>query len=187
MAIVYRHVRLDTNKVFYVGIGENIKRAYIKSKQHRNNFWINITNKCDYKVEILFENVTWEEACLKEKELIQLYGRVDLGLGTLVNLTDGGEGSVGMKHSIKTLNKMSEIAKKRPARVWTEESKLKLSNSLKGRPPSNKGKSMTEETKLKISQSMNGRKLSEETKSKMRKPKSEIHKQNISKGIKKIK
>jgi hypothetical protein len=58
---------------------------------------------------------------------------------------------------------------------------------LKGRPPSNKGKSMTEETKLKISQSMNGRKLSEDTKSKMRKPKSEIHKQNISKGIQKIK
>lgn len=183
MAIVYRHVRLDTNKVFYVGIGKDERRAYVKSKQHRNKYWINITNKSDYRVEILFDDLDWEDACSKEVELISLYGRSDLGLGTLVNLTDGGEGTLGMSHSADTLKKMSDTAKKRPPKVWTEESKAKLSKSIKGRAPSNKGKSITEETRLKISQAMTGRKLSEETKAKMRKPKSEAHKQNIKKGI----
>jgi hypothetical protein len=31
----------------------------------------------------------------KEKEFIQLYGRKDLGLGELVNMTDGGDGTIG--------------------------------------------------------------------------------------------
>jgi hypothetical protein len=184
MAIVYRHVRLDTNKVFYVGIGKTEKRAYVKSKQHRNTHWCNITNKSDYRVDILFDDLDWEEACNKEIELISLYGRSDLGLGTLVNLTDGGEGTVGRVHSEDTLKKISDTAKKRAPKVWTEESKLKLSKSNKGREPSNKGKSITEETRLKISQAMSGRKLSEETKAKMRKPKSESHKQNIKNGKK---
>ena len=39
---IYRHIRLDTNQVFYIGIG-SIKRAYRKTG--RNNYWNNITNK----------------------------------------------------------------------------------------------------------------------------------------------
>ena len=30
MAIVYRHIRLDKNEVFYIGIGKTEKRAYEK-------------------------------------------------------------------------------------------------------------------------------------------------------------
>ena len=30
MAIVYQHRREDTNEVFYIGIGETLKRAYQK-------------------------------------------------------------------------------------------------------------------------------------------------------------
>ena len=55
--IVYQHIRLDTNTIFYIGIGKNLKRPY--SKNYRNNYWHNVVNKAGYKVEILFENQTW--------------------------------------------------------------------------------------------------------------------------------
>lgn len=115
MAVVYRHIRLDINKPFYIGIGEKEDRAY--SKRSRNKHWHNIA-KTGYKTEIMLDNLTWEEACEKEKEFIAIYGRSDLKLGTLCNWTDGGEGSLNCKHS--------------------EETKQKISNSKKGKPVSQK-------------------------------------------------
>ena len=97
MAYVYKHIRLDTNEVFYVGIGSGItyKRAY--KVNGRTQFWQNITKKTNYQVCIVKDGITWEEACFLEKELIKLYGRRNLETGSLVNLTDGGEGMVGYK------------------------------------------------------------------------------------------
>lgn len=102
MAYVYIHTRLDTNKVFYVGIGsvDKYKRAY--TYQGRNNYWKNIVAKVDYKVDIIFDNITWEKACKKEIRIIKLFGRKDLKLGFLVNMTNGGDGILNMKHSDKT-------------------------------------------------------------------------------------
>jgi hypothetical protein len=88
MAIVYEHVRNDTNEVFYVGIGENNKRAY--SKYNRNPYWHNIVNKHGYTINIIHTDISWKYACEIEKELIAKYGRKNLGLGNLVNCTDGG-------------------------------------------------------------------------------------------------
>jgi len=105
---VYRHRRLDTNEVFYIGIGVDSRAT---SKQGRSNFWKDTVNKYGYTIEILKENLTWEDAAELEIFLISLYGRRDLGLGTLVNLTDGGEGSLGRTISNDTRNKMSEAAK----------------------------------------------------------------------------
>ena len=73
MYVVYRHIRLDKNQPFYIGIG-NEKGAY--SKHGRSNFWKRIVEKTDYEVEILFENLTSEQAKEKEIEFIKLYGRV---------------------------------------------------------------------------------------------------------------
>ncbi len=73
MAIVYRHIRLDKNEPFYIGIGKNTQRA--KTKSNRNNHWLNVVSKTDYEVEILFENISREQAIKKEIELILLYGR----------------------------------------------------------------------------------------------------------------
>lgn len=99
----YRHIRLDTNEVFYVGIGKKstfyksykhfeseYKRAF--SKRMRNRFWKHVITKSEYRIEIFFETESEEEVCLKEIEFIALYGRRDLGKGSLVNLTDGGDG-----------------------------------------------------------------------------------------------
>ena len=134
MAVVYRHIRLDTNEVFYIGIGKDEKRAYDK-KRSRSNWWKSILEKTEYRVDILFDNLTWEEACEKEKEFIELYGRKDLELGTLVNMTNGGDGSIGYKNSEESNKKRSDKLKNR---VMTEEHRRKISESLKGHKVSEK-------------------------------------------------
>lgn len=145
---LYRHVRHDSNTVFYIGIGtkENkyfgypteYKRAY--DKVRRSKYWKNIVNKTTYNVEILFETSDIELIKIKEKEFISLYGRNDLKKGTLVNHNDGGAGLEGCKHTIET--------------------KLKISNSNKGRVSAMKNKKHSEETKKRIGNSNKGKKLS---------------------------
>ena len=87
--VVYQHRRLDTNEVFYVGIGKP-SRPTIKCG--KTKLWKNIVNKAGYSVEIILRNQSWEEAVEVERYLIKYYGRRDLGLGNLVNMTDGGDG-----------------------------------------------------------------------------------------------
>lgn len=135
---IYQHRRLDTNEIFYIGIGKTKQRAY--NKYHRSELWKRVTNKVGYNVEIIAEADTLEEACQIEQYLIKYYGRRDLGLGNLINMTDGGEGFFNGTHSIK--------------------SKLKMSLSKKGKTSPNKGKKMSEEQKIKISKTNKGRKPS---------------------------
>lgn len=116
---VYRHIRLDKNVPFYIGIGtkpqkynsfeSEYKRAFSKDK--RNKFWWAVVNKTDYKVEIIYECSTKEESKVKETEFINLYGRRDLFKGTLVNMTDGGDGCISISpHTRKQKSdKMKEI------------------------------------------------------------------------------
>ena len=92
MAYIYRHIRKDTSEVFYIGIATQKNRA--SSKHGRSKFWKRVVDKTDFEVEIILDDLTWEEVCEKEKEFIKLYGRKDLGLGTLVNMTDGGDGTI---------------------------------------------------------------------------------------------
>lgn len=135
MAIVYKHTRLDTNKVFYVGIGKTSKRAF--SKCDRNKHWKNIVNGCEYRVSILIEDILWEDACELECFLIQEYGRRDLGLGNLVNMTDGGEGA----------NNVSK------------ETKVKISKALKGNSNAF-GYKHSDTARIKIKEAHTGVKLS---------------------------
>jgi hypothetical protein len=68
LAVLYRHIRLDKDQPFYIGIGHTVDRAY--SLGARSKYWKHITNTTNYEVEILFEDLTWEEAQNKEKEFI---------------------------------------------------------------------------------------------------------------------
>lgn len=157
MAYVYRHIRLDKNEPFYIGIGSdnNYQRAYDVSS--RNKHWNNIT-KNKYEVEIILDNLTWEEACLKEQEFILLYGRKDLGTGILCNMTDGGEGAVnriftnehkekirqskiGIKRSPETIKKMSQGRK---GHKHTEAWKDNMSIRVSGKNNPNFGKATPE-------------------------------------------
>ena len=102
MAYVYRHIRLDNNQPFYIGIGSDCEYKRANSMKDRNKHWKNIVSSVNYRVEILIDDISWDDACEREKEFILLYGRRDLKSGTLVNLTDGGEGSLNRKMSEST-------------------------------------------------------------------------------------
>lgn len=141
MAVVYLHKRKDNKEVFYVGIGKTERRAY--RVDQRNRYWRNIYKKHGHIVEIIFDNISWEEACRREIDLILKYGRKDLGTGTLCNMTAGGEGAYG--------------------RSLTEEHKRKISES-------NKGKKRSQEHMEKLWNSNRGRHLSIEHKAKISKP-----------------
>lgn len=140
MAYVYRHIRLDKDVPFYIGIGTDKKYTRANSDRNRNKHWRNIVSGTEYEVEILFNDIDLEFAKEKEKEFIALYGRSDINKGSLCNLTDGGEGCLGLVH--------------------TEEARLKM-----GIP--NKGKAISEEHRKIISLFHTGKVTSEETKRKM--------------------
>lgn len=137
--VVYQHRRISDGEIFYIGIGAK-NRPY--SKHNRNNHWLNYTNKYDYIVDILFKDLTWEEACIKEKSLILDYGRQDLNEGTLVNMTDGGDGQCNLaqesKDKISLANKGKTTWMK--GKKHTEEAKKKNSEKHLGKVPPNKGK-----------------------------------------------
>lgn len=151
--IVYRHRRLDTNEVFYVGMG-SIKRAHEGvSSGKRSKEWKNIVNKHGYIVEVVMENITQEDAIELEELMIKEYGRKDKGLGLLVNYTDGGEGGghgrmisdkqkEAISKSQKGIKKIQTQARIEAQKKKSEEmtgSKLpdwwskKISTALKGR------------------------------------------------------
>ena len=112
MSYIYKHIRLDTNEIFYIGIGSDLNFQRSRDKTDRTDFWKAIVNKSKYNIEIITNNITWEEACIKESELINLYGRRDLNQGTLVNMTNGGEGAYGRCISNQTKQKISITVKK---------------------------------------------------------------------------
>jgi hypothetical protein len=172
MAVLYRHIRLDKNQPFYIGIGKTEKRAYEKIK--RNQFWHNIVSKTDYEIEILFDNLSWDEAGEKEKEFIKLYGKRDDNTGTLVNITDGGGGILGIRHTEESKRKISESSKNRIRKPVSIETKEKIRQTLTGRVGANKGFKHSEKTKLKLRLfnigkigPNKGKPMSEETKKKM--------------------
>ena len=108
--LVYRHRTLDTKEVFYIGIG-GYNRPY--KKHGRTLYWKNIVNKHGYSIEILQNNLSWEEACELEELLILEYGRRDLNTGYLVNMTSGGEGIKNFKMSKQTKEKIKKSNKGR--------------------------------------------------------------------------
>ena len=172
MAIVYRHIRVDKNEPFYIGIGKTEKRAYEKIK--RNQFWHNVIAKTDYEVEILFDDLSWENAGEKEKELIKLYGKRDNNTGSLVNITDGGGGTLGARHNEESRRKIGEESRNRKRTPRSEETKAKLRLANLGKVGNNLGMKHIEETKLKLRLANlgkvgpnKGRPMTEEAKQKM--------------------
>jgi hypothetical protein len=147
--LIYRHLK-PCGEVFYVGIGDK-KRPY--SKSNRSKFWKDTVNKYGYFIEILYNNLTWEDACELESFLIKLYGRKDLKTGSLVNLTDGGEGTLNHKvteeHKLKL--KILKLGKKD-----SEITKLKKSKYSKNRTKSHTENILNKIKKPVLQFSLNG-------------------------------
>lgn len=171
---VYQHKRLDENTIFYVGKGCKDRHS---QTVNRNRYWHNVVNKSGFESEILFDNLDEELALLIEIELIDKYRKLNF---KLVNLTDGGEGVSGYKHTQKTKNLLGELNKSRIVSdktkeklslIWkdkkrkpfTEEHRKKISEAAKKQ----KRNSTSEETKQKISLANKGKKRTEEQKKKI--------------------
>lgn len=137
---LYRHIRLDTGNVFYIGIGTG-RRAW--KKENRNKHWHNIVNAAGYEVEILMGGLTRDIAIGKEKEFIALYGEM------LCNMTGGGEGFFLGKHSSESRKKMSDAKRKL---FENEEYKAKHISKLHKPGGWNKGMSLPIEQKKKMSE-----------------------------------
>ncbi len=175
----YAYLREDRTP-YYIGKGKG-KRAYQKNR-HR----VKVPDK--NKIIFLKQNLTEEEAHNHEIYMIFVLGRKDLETGILRNLSDGGEGCSGYKHNNQTKQKMKDnhkgtrgynhseetkqiMSEKRKqytgithpcyGRIFshTQQSKDKISKTLKGRVPWNKGKKLSEETKEKMKQSALKRKV----------------------------
>lgn len=142
---IYLHITND-GIVFYVGKGTDEGNLIFERSKHtqRTKFWKNVAKK-GYTIEIVEVFDSEKEAFDKERELIKKYGRRDLGMGTLVNLTDGGE---GMENP-------------------SEETRKKLSESHTGEKNHKFNKPTPKDTREKISNTLFGRKLPKETRIKM--------------------
>ena len=165
---IYRHVRPDTNEVFYIGKGNNMnpkKSLYERMSitKKRNKIWqaITLKNNGVFKSHILFECATEQECNKKEIEFIGLYGRKNVNTGTLANLTDGGDGSLGIITTKETRDKLSKrfSGENHPnfGKKLSKETCLKKSESMKSSDKNLKGKKLPEWWKDKIRQTMFGK------------------------------
>jgi len=169
---VYEHIRKDTGEVFYVGKGKGKRHC---SKQNRNQYWHNVVNKAGgFCYRIVCKDESEELILLAEIEKINQLRMLGV---TLVNLTDGGEGITGLKHSEKSKQLMSQklkgkshkhtfesIEKIRQANtgiVFSDERKNKLRQKALGRK-------MPSHVRQALDERMKSFKQSEETKEHLR-------------------
>ena len=148
---LYRHIRLDKNEIFYIGIGgkEANKGGYYRANRvsNRNKIWNDIYKGCkqNIQVDIVLESDSWEFIKEKEKEFIALYGRKNNNTGALSNLTDGGDGSIGAVYTEERRKKQSEALKNSPLNLkgkklpnwWKDkirQTKLGINNPMFGKP-----------------------------------------------------
>lgn len=159
----YVYMYLDTDGCpFYIGKGRG-RRHFIGEHRSTNSgrFLLNKISKIGsdkIRTHFLHRNLSEVSAFSWEKYWIKHIGRRDVGLGTLCNLSNGGDGPSGWVPSPESKRKMS-IAKK-GCRL-SEEHKRKVSVALLGRPTWSKGKKLSDETKRKMSISQSRRRLNE--------------------------
>lgn len=115
---VYVYYHPTTLEPFYVGKGRRNRHLIhvetLDESKFCNKFFFRTIAKIRKElakepiIEKYKENLTNIEACSLEKELIKKFGRRDLKHGTLVNLTDGGEGTEGRIYSTETRIKIGQ-------------------------------------------------------------------------------
>lgn len=170
---VYIYWRLDTNEIFYVGMGH---RNRWRDLNKRNKHFKNIANKVKIICEIVKENLTQLEALYWEQKVIEQlvfkYGySIDMpnnrseekGLH-LCNMTFGGEGCIGYKHTDVSKEKMkgkriSICGEKNyfyGINVWENLTNEEREKRIEKIRKAHLGKKHTEESKRKMSESAKG-------------------------------
>lgn len=176
--ILYK-ISSPSGKVY---VGRTIQPFKVRMNDHRTDSFKERKRKSCRKLDNSTRKYGWKnmtceiiqkfssEKLLDDMEInfIRFWDLLDQDKG--MNLTKGGYGIYGYKHSEETRKKMSESKKGKPSSrkgcTLSKETRKKISEANKGNKP-RLGCKLSEETKRKISEGNKGKKHSEESKKKM--------------------
>ena len=151
----YAYLRED-NTPYYIGKGKG-DRIYSTNR-------IIKPPKDKSRIIFLKQNLTEKEAFRHEIYMIAVLGRIDLGIGILHNMTDGGEGLSGTIRSEETRRKISVATKGNTYCLGitrSEETRKRMSEAKKGNNNC-LGRILSKEHKKKISDALKERQFSED-------------------------
>lgn len=171
---VYECWRPDIHECFWVGKGHGGRAQ----NRRRNFHFTNVVKKLereglDYQVRIVADGLTEPVALAYEIDLIAHWRALG---APLTNITEGGEGVCGLKHSAETRAKIKAAIAGKPRPPCSEQTKKKLRIAHKGRGkgvpnPAHserlKGRKLSDEHRAAISASRMGRQFSAETRAKI--------------------
>jgi len=175
--LIYELWNPNSDTPFYVGWTDTLKKGISRPNEHMiearrsdgpatsgNRLKLNIIKKIHNSgQEVVIKHVStyddFKESLQCERDLIAVWGRRDLKLGPLANLTDGGEGTlgrkdseytrklksigrIGKKHSDKSKALIREKRKKQKKTIWSDISRKRMSENTWFR--TTKGKTLEE-------------------------------------------
>lgn len=148
---VYKHTT-PCQKV-YIGItSQSVKKRWLNGLGYsHNDYFFKAIKKYGWgniKHEVLFDGLTKEQATQKEIELIAKYKSNQREYG--YNISSGGDGVNGYKHSEEALKKIKNLYIKghtpwNKGMTTPEETRVKQSNARKGKTSPRKGVKLTKE------------------------------------------
>lgn len=94
---VYIHREESTGRPFYVGLGQN-KRGWACSAGSRSNWWMSVARKYGVTIDVAQSGMSRDDAILLEMWLIAKLSHEGF---RLVNISEGGEGPIGVESKQK--------------------------------------------------------------------------------------
>lgn len=171
---LYVHINKINNKKYYGITCQDVKKRWNSGYGYKGNkYFYRAIEKYGWNEGfehiIIAKGLTKEEAKWLEIELIREFDTTNQDKG--YNITLGGDGGNGHKHTKDTKQKISEankgktrsketikkMSEAQKGKVVSEETKNKISENMKGKNNPNYGREFSEEHKRKISESRKGK------------------------------
>lgn len=168
---IYKHTNKINGKVYIGQTCQKPENRWLEGEGYKGcTYFYHAIQKygwSNFEHEILFEELTLEEANRIEEELISQYDSTNSDKG--YNLRSGGlnnlhnDSSKEKMSKAKKGTKLKEETKRKigegnKGKIVSEETKRKMSEAQKGKESPLKGKHLSEETRKKISEAQKGEK-----------------------------